>query len=205
MSRSRQAVLLARHLAEVTDVRPELVYDSGVRWNLNWTDGPTREQMRVHLDAALADGYRYAEMRDRTIHCSRSYSERAWAARAIASRREGTLAPAVAEGAAYRRSLGVPLPRMGVQDPSETHEYYALLRHIEELCQVVAYPERASAAEDEPLIEQLLAAGTRKNRYTGRPTLSEYDMAKALLAAEQAPNGDQPSRLTVVPTTQERA
>ncbi|MFE9417077.1 hypothetical protein ACFYMX_15720 [Streptomyces griseofuscus] len=81
---------------------------------------------------------------------------------------------------------------MGVRDPSETHEYYALLRHVEELCGATAYPDRASAPKDEPLIEQLLAAGTRDRANTSRPTASEYDMAKALLAVELAPAGDQP-------------
>ncbi|MFE6166223.1 hypothetical protein ACFQ7F_45880 [Streptomyces sp. NPDC056486] len=195
MSRSRQAALLARHLFDVTGTTGELIYDTGVRWKLNWTDGPLYEEMRAHLDAALA-GYRYAEMRDRTISCHRSHSERAWAARAIASRREGTLAPAVADGVAHRRALGIELPRLGLPDPGETHEYFALLRHVEELWQATAYPERPSVPEDEPLIEQLLAAGTRTRG--GWRTVSEYDMAKALLAAEQAPTGDQPPTLTVV-------
>lgn len=202
MSRSRQAALLARHLFEVTGATGELVYDTGVRWNLYWTDGPLREEMRAHLAAALA-GYRYVEMRDRTINCSRSHSERAWAARAIASRREGTLAPAIADGAAYRRALGVELPRLGRQDPGETHEYFALLRHVEELWRVTSYPERASAPEDEPLIEQLLAAGTRTRGDSGWCTVTEYDMARALLAAEQAPAEGQPPRLTVVPVSED--
>ncbi|MFC6365112.1 hypothetical protein [Nonomuraea thailandensis] len=202
MSRSRQAALLARHLSEVTGVNVELYYHSGTRWILGWTDGPRWEEMRGHLDTALA-GYRYVEMRDRKIDCHRSTSERAWAARAIASRREGALGPAIAEGAAWRRSLGVELPRMGVRDPSETHEYYALLRHVGELCEQTAYPDRASAPEDEPLIEQLLAAGTRDRANTGHPTVSEYDMAKALLAGEQAPAGDQPPKLAVVRAAEE--
>ncbi|MFV8133195.1 hypothetical protein [Streptomyces syringium] len=202
MSRSRQAASLARHLSEVTDVAVELVHDTGAWWVLSWTNGPTREGMRARLDAALA-GHRYTELRDRKIDCSRATSQRAWAARAIASRRAGTLAPAVTDGAAHRRALGVPLPRLGAADPSETHEYYTLLRHVEELCRTTAYPERPSAPEDEPLIQQLLAAGTRDRAHTGRPTVSEYDMAKALLAAEQAPAGDRPPQLTAVPAPEE--
>ncbi|MEV5598950.1 hypothetical protein [Streptomyces sp. NPDC052496] len=202
MSRSRQATLLAGHLSEVTGVTVELYYDTGARWMLSWTDGPRWEEMRAHLDTALA-GYRYAEMRDRTIDCHRSTSQRAWAARAIASRREGTLGPAIADGAAYRRSLGVELPRMGTQDPHATHEYYALLRHVENLCRTTSHPERASAPEDEPLIEQLLAAGTRDRANTGRPTASEFDMAKALLAAERAPAADRPPTLAVVRAAEE--
>ncbi|GGS25849.1 hypothetical protein GCM10010284_68260 [Streptomyces rubiginosohelvolus] len=79
------------------------------------------------------------------------------------------------------------MTRPGVQGPTHTHEYYALLRHVDDLCRRTSYPERASTPEDEPLVQQLLAAGTRDRANTGRPTLSEYDMATALLAAEQAP------------------
>ncbi|MEU7206101.1 endonuclease domain-containing protein [Streptomyces sp. NPDC045470] len=198
MSRSRQAARLAAHLAETTGVRVELVHDTGAHWILSWTDGPLAEQMRAHLTAALA-GHRYAEMRDRTIECARSHSRRAWAARAVASRREGTLAAAVADGAAGDRALGVRLPRLGRQDPDETHEHYALLRHIEELCRTTASPDRAGAPEDEEHIGQLLAAGTRTHPATGRRTVSEYDMARALLAAEQAPSGGRPPQLRPVP------
>ncbi len=189
MSRSRQAGLLARHLAEVTGVEVGLYYDTGARWIAMWADGPLQEEMRAHLDTALAE-HHYVDMRDRKIDCHRSISQRAWAARAIASRREGTLGPAIADGAAHRRSLGVGMPRPGVQGPTHTHEYYALLRHVDDLCRETSYPERASTPEDEPLVQQLLAAGTRDRANTGRPTLSEYDMATELLAAEQAPDGD---------------
>lgn len=197
MSRSRQAWQLAQHLTEVTGTTVELVYDSGPRWHMSWTDGPVYEEMRAHLDAALA-GYRYAEMRDRKIDVFRSHSERAWAARAIASRREGTLAPAVADGAAERRAMGLELPRFGTNEPTESHEYYVLLDHVESLWRKTSYPERPSVPEDKPLIEQLIAAGTKKSEYHPWPIISEYDMARALLAAMQAPAGDQPPRLTVV-------
>ncbi|MFI6896127.1 hypothetical protein ACIBM4_18655 [Streptomyces sp. NPDC050256] len=196
MSRSRQAALLARHLSEVTGIEVELCYASGARWIAMWADGPRQEEMRVHLDTALA-GSGYVDMRDREIDCHRSTSGRAWAARAVASRREGTLGPAIAEGAAHRRSLGVGMPRPGVHGPTHTHEYYALLRYVDDLCRGTAYPERASAPEDEPLIGQLLAAGTGDRANTGGSTVSEYDMATALLAAEQAP-ADSPAELAAV-------
>ncbi|MFD4127146.1 hypothetical protein ACFXKK_10355 [Streptomyces globisporus] len=153
MSRSRQAALLARHLAEVTDIEVGLYHDTGARWIAMWADGPLEKEMRTHLDTALA-GHRYVDMRDRTIDCHRSTSNRAWAARAIASRREGTQGTVIVEGAAHRRSLGVGMHRPGVHGPTHTHEYYALLRHVDDLCRGTAYPERASAPEDEPLIGQ---------------------------------------------------
>ncbi|WP_042404443.1 hypothetical protein [Streptacidiphilus carbonis] len=203
MSRSRQAWQLARHLTEVTGgTELELNWENGPRWNLHWTDGPLVEEMRAHLDTALA-GYHYTEMRDRKIACSRSYSERAWAARAIASRREGTLAPAVAAEVARRRAMGLELPRLSVNVPSESHEYYALLSYVEQLWQVTSYPERPSVTEDEPLIKELLAAGTKTSEYHSWP--SEYEMTKVLLSAMRAPVGDQPPQLSVVPSGPEQA
>ncbi|MFD0303936.1 aromatic amino acid lyase, partial [Streptomyces sp. NPDC127123] len=63
---------------------------------------------------------------------------------------------------------------------------------------------RASAPEDEPLIEDLLAAATRTDRHGHRIRhVSEHDMAHVLIAVEQAPAGDQPPRLAVVPTKEE--
>ncbi|MFJ3752451.1 hypothetical protein [Streptomyces sp. t99] len=202
MSRSRQAALLARHLAEVTDIEVGLYHHTGARWIAMWADGPLEEEMRTHLDTALA-GQRYVAMRDRTIDCHRSTSNRAWAARAIASRREGTLGTAIVEGAAHRRSLGVGMPRRGVHGPTHTHEYYALLRHVDDLCRGTAYPERASAPEDEPLIGQLLEAGSRDRANTGMPTVTEYEMASALLAAEQARAADCPPKLGIIRAQEE--
>ncbi|WP_432088501.1 hypothetical protein [Streptomyces sp. bgisy095] len=200
MSRTQQAFRLGRHLTEVTDVAVTLDYVTGAEWSMNWADGPTDEEMRAHLAEALA-GYRFAEMRDRKVSLLRGDTSRSWAARAIASRREGTLVTAVAEGAVSRRRLGVELPRLGTPDPRVTHEYYALLQHVRKLQRTTSYPERASAPEDEPLIEDLLAAATRTDQYGHRMRhVSEYDMAHVLLAVEQAPAGEQPPRLAVVPT-----
>ncbi|MFD4412470.1 hypothetical protein [Streptomyces sp. NPDC058475] len=196
MSRTRQAARLAAHLSEVTGVRVELVYDNGPRWNMSWPDGPTRDQMRAHLDEALA-GHHFPDMRDRQLHLTRGRTDRAWAARAIASRREGTLAPAVAEGAAWRRTHlpgWQPLGRDKL-----TPEDHALLRHVDELIEATPYPDRASAPEDEPLIEELLAAGSRKLPPGGR-TVSEFDMARILLTADRAPSAEQPTQLRPLPS-----
>ncbi|MEV7814392.1 hypothetical protein AB0P05_27265 [Streptomyces flaveolus] len=90
-------------------VEVESVYNAGTEWHLNWTDGPVKTEMDKHLADALA-GHLFPDMRDRTIRRWRSTSTRAWAARAIASRRAGTLATAVAEGAALYRSLPMSRP-----------------------------------------------------------------------------------------------
>ncbi|MFQ6851877.1 hypothetical protein AAIB46_13400 [Streptomyces sp. 35M1] len=177
-------------------------HDTGARWMAIWADGPLEEEMGTHLDTGLA-GHRYVDMRDRTIDCHRSTSNRAWAARAIASRREGALGTAIVEGAAHRRSLGAGMPRPGVHGPTHTHEYYALLRHVDDLCRGTAYPERASSPEDERLIGKLLAAGSRDRANTGMPTVKDYEMASALLAAEQARTGDRPPELGIIRTQEE--
>lgn len=190
MSRSRQADRLAAHLSEITGVRVELIYDTGATWHMGWTDGPLREEMRAHLAQALTDDS-FAAMRDRTITTHRGTSCRAWAARATDSRREGTLAPAVAEHAAWAR---INLPqRVGAVDQL-TPEDHALLRHIDQLIEATPYPERASAPEDEPLIEELLNAGTR-TLGSGHRQASEFEMTRVLLAADRAPTGDQPPQL----------
>ncbi|MFI2764887.1 hypothetical protein ACH5A3_39665 [Streptomyces echinatus] len=199
MSRSRQAYKLAAHLGEVTGVRVELVYNTGAEWHLNWTDGPLQDQMKEHLADALA-GHHYPDMRDRTIRCWRGHSTRAWAARAIAARREGTLTPAVAEGAAYRRTH-LPPSRPGTGDLSP--EEHALHSHIDDLIDATAYPDRASATEDEPLIEELLAAGTRKHPNGYRQT-GEYEMARVLLNADRAPAEHGRPDLKMVPANPAR-
>ncbi|MGW8780881.1 hypothetical protein ACWGNM_22880 [Streptomyces sp. NPDC055796] len=171
MNRTRQAIHLARHLSQLTAVRVEIAHDSGARWSLQWQDGPRREEMRAHLEAALAADDRYTAMRDRTIHCFRSQTRQAWAARAAAARREGILSSAIADIA------DVAVHKGG----QESDEANALWRYVRELWENASYPERASAPEDVPLIEQLVAASTRELP-SGGHTISELYMAQALLA-----------------------
>ncbi|MCX5181082.1 hypothetical protein [Streptomyces virginiae] len=168
MNRSREAIRLAEHLSQITAIHVELAHDSGARWVLRWHDGPLREEMRAHLDAALADSDRYAAMRDRTIGCSRLQTRQAWAARATAARRENVLAPAIAESAVHK----------GEQ---ESDEASALWLYVRRLWENTSYPERVGAPEDAPLIEQLVAASTR-DLPSGSRTTSELYMAQALLA-----------------------
>ncbi|WP_326708053.1 hypothetical protein OG758_00435 [Streptomyces sp. NBC_01474] len=88
--------------------------------------GPTVDQMRAHLAEALV-GHRLPDMRDRTLHLHRGTSPRAWAARAIASRREGTFAPAVAEGTARHRTVtDSPMVRRSGMSPAD----FAVLAHM---------------------------------------------------------------------------
>ncbi|WP_190233130.1 hypothetical protein [Streptomyces avicenniae] len=173
MSR-RQAGDLAIALGEAAGVtvRPE---SAGVdAWDLRWADGPTLVQMRVHLAAVLDTG-RFDAMRDRRITLLRGTTCRAWAARAIASRRAGTLAQAVASGP---RRRGRTLP----DSASDEQAQAALHRHVHGLLEATAWPQRADVPADEEPIAALLAAGTR-SRYGDRPTCTEQDMAHALLGA----------------------
>lgn len=169
MNRSRQAIRLAEHLSQITAVHVELAHDSGARWILRWYDGPHREEMRAHLNAALAESDRYAAMRDRTIGCSRFQTLRAWAVLAAAARREGVLASAIAEIAVHK----------GEQ---ESDEASALWRYVRQLWEDTSYPERVGAREDVPLIEQLVAASRRDHPSGTSSTTSELYMAQALLA-----------------------
>ncbi|WP_331727677.1 hypothetical protein [Streptomyces sp. NBC_00158] len=168
MNRSRQAIRLAEHLSQITAVPVELAHDSGARWVLQWDDGPHCEEMRAHLDAALADGDRYAAMRNRTIGCSRLQTLRAWAVLAAAARREGVLASAVAEITVTK-------------DEEEADEAGDLWRFVRQLWETTSYPERVGAPEDVPLIEQLVAASRRDHPSGRSSTTSELYMAQALL------------------------
>lgn len=190
MSRSRQAYQLGTHLSQVTEEQVDLRFDSGAIWLVEWTDGPLHEQMREHVVEALS-GHRFPDMRDRTFRYTRHESSRAWAARAIAARRDGTLPRAVTEGAAWRRAN---LPHRYLPYGSDlTPEDHALLDHVQQLLDTTPYPDRPSAPEDEPLIEQLLAAAGRG---------AEYAMTRVLLNADRAPAAGQPPRLRSVPTRQ---
>ncbi|MFJ5899441.1 hypothetical protein ACIQFZ_29150 [Streptomyces sp. NPDC093064] len=151
------------------------------------TDGPVADQMREHVAAALA-GHHFTDMRDRKITCHRGESPRTWAARAIASRRDGSLARADAEGAAWRRAH--PSPYV-VANSDLTPEHYAMLQYVEQLIRDTPYPGRPSAPEDEPLIEQLLAAAGRN--------AGEYAMTRILVNADRAPADGKPQLRAVVP------
>ncbi|WP_329286809.1 hypothetical protein [Streptomyces sp. NBC_00691] len=176
MNRSRQAIRLAGHLTRTTAVHVELAHVSGALWALQWHDGPHREEMRTHLDAALAEGDRFAAMRDRRIGCSRFQSLPAWATLAAAARRGGGLASALAESAVHKGE-------------EESDEANALWRYVRQLWETTSYPERVGDPEDVPLIEQLVST-SRRTHPSGRSfETSELYMAQALLARY----GDAPS------------
>ena len=75
-------------LSDTTGVRVELSYDSGARWYVEWVDGPTVDQMRDRVTAALASP-RYTDLRDRQLSYHRGTTPRAWAGRAISENDTG--------------------------------------------------------------------------------------------------------------------
>ncbi|MET9399305.1 hypothetical protein [Kitasatospora sp. NPDC002965] len=178
--RSTQAFNLGRHLSEKTDVPVELRHESGARWLVQWPDGPTRDQMRALVTEMLEKHpYHFGLMKSREISFSRMDTTRAWAARAVAARRDGSLAAETARGAARRRELGIDRIRVGITEPKAA-EYYVLVNFIEQQIDDTAYPDRPSDPTDAPLIEELLTAGRR----------SEYAMANILTNELLVPEND---------------
>lgn len=161
-TRSAQAHHLAQALSAAHGVRFEAVYDSGA-WRIDWADGPLDSDVRAQVAAAVA-GPDYPLLRDRKLNLYRGNTARAWAARAIAAHRDGTLTEGLKAGTVYRHE------RPSWSDL--TDEDLAILRFVEQQVQDTAYPERASDPADEPLITQLLESS--KNR-------GESEMARTLL------------------------
>ena len=171
--RSDQAWRLARELSTDAGVRVEVSHAGGDRWEVSWTDGPTVTDLRARLDELVADD-RYPALRDRRLSTSRSYSGQAWAAGAIAARRDGTLGAAVSAGAAVRRRG--PGQRPGSElGPEE----FAALEYVAALLEDTGDPARAADPADESAIAELLAAGDR----------NEYRMVRVLTNALRAPDG----------------
>jgi hypothetical protein len=190
-ARSREAQALARELSSSTEVRVEITYERPGEWRAHWGDGPTRDQMGTLIDQLQRSG-RYPQMASQRINTSRWTSGRAWAARAIAADREGTLRPMVAAGVADRAANPYIVRMTGDRLTPADH---ALLACIEDVLEVTAYPDRPGAPEDIPAIERLVAAGAD----------SEFRMAPLLLAADVAALGELPAGVTALHDRRRRA
>ena len=123
--RSKQAKALVRAIAARTSVRPwdvtaEYVF-TGKRYLIQWANGPTSDQMRA-LIGELLDTGRYPLMVGMPLELWRSTTPRAWAARAVAAVREGTvLWREAGRGAAWRRESGIRLSAsIPPPDPGES-------------------------------------------------------------------------------------
>ena len=169
-ARSQQARALARALSAQAGIRVEIRYDRPGEWFAEWSSGPALEQMNELVRQLLSTG-RYPDVEGQKLGFSRHCSTAAWAARAVAAHRDGSLAQAVAEGAAYRRGIGAVHPSAGAQ---RSPEYFALINHVNVLILTTAWPDRPSDPADEPVIERLLQASDG----------SESRMAELLLAED---------------------
>jgi hypothetical protein len=155
--RSVQAVRLGNDLTARLGVRVEVLYEPSMRrgdasgWYVEWADGPTVDEMWGHVgEAARAGGY--DELVGLRVGYSRGQTALAWAARAVAARRDGSLEREMAT----RLALGHHQPpRWGSLTPEEL----AVLFCVETRIAHTSYPERASAPEDEALIAELLDVG----------------------------------------------
>jgi hypothetical protein len=115
-------------------------------WLVEWTDGPTLDGMRElvtgligeHVDAAGVD-----------VAFSRDTTARAWAARAIASLRDGRLSEAAV-------LPGTPLHPIGHGPADLTATTMALMAYVHLLIDGTPYPDRADLPSDQPQIERLL-------------------------------------------------
>ena len=85
-TRSRQAQARAGELSGETDVAVAInyAYEKPGVWDVEWTDGPTVEQLRGLVADALDSG-RHREMVGQRLNYHRGRSDRGWAARAIAA------------------------------------------------------------------------------------------------------------------------
>src|ERR1022692_1015543 len=169
-ARSCQAWQLALQLASQAAIPVQVAYDGGRGYLIQWGDGPTRDHMSALVTAELARG-RYPDLPAAALSPVRGYTARAFAARAAAAHRDGSLASAIAAGVAERQRLGIQPPPWSAW----TNEEHAAHDHIEQLLDATPHPDQASDTADEPVITALLHASGG----------SQYAMLPALLHTRQ--------------------
>ncbi|MDI2129592.1 hypothetical protein [Yinghuangia seranimata] len=164
---------LADQLTRVTGIQVRVVEDAAAAWTLHWADGPTVARMYPFADAARG-GRRTVELSAYRMGFLRHQTPRAWAARAIAAHRDGTLAQAVATGGAARRAHPTAPQWEGRDVAPEDH---AVLAHVERLFDSTDHPDRADDEADEPSIAALLRLGEhspeRMSRLLNTPRVAD--------------------------------
>jgi hypothetical protein len=171
-TRSRQAQQLARALTCHAGIPVDVAWDGSREYLIQWGNGPTGEHMSALLAAELAGG-QYPDLPPRLLSSFRGYTARAFAARAAAALRDGSLAGAVQAGVAERQRLGIGHPSWSRLSDAD----HAAHEHIERLLDVTPCPDQASDPADEPVITALIEADGG----------SEYAMLPALAAPRQRP------------------
>jgi len=117
----------------------------------------------------------------REVPMSLDNSARAFAARAVASYRDGTLTPAIRAGVQERARLGITSRSWAELSAEEltAHQY------IEDLLEETAHPDRPDTAADEPAIAALIRL-SGGNEYAMLPMLvSPPDLMQNLRAAQR--------------------
>ena len=148
-ARSCQAQMVARELTRLTGITVRVVHDGQRQYLVQWTDGPTLDCMHCMAIAQLSGG-RYPDLQAGMLTYARGHSARAFAARASAAQRNGSLATAIRRGVLERHRLGItPTLHARLSDQElAAHQY------VESLLDQTAYPDRS----DDPADEQGIAA-----------------------------------------------
>ena len=165
-ARSIQARKLARALSAQTCVPVEVAFDGRKGYLVQWGNGPTVDAMAGRITAELGTGA-YPSLPASKLSAFRGTTARAFAARAAAALRTGTLAEAVRAGVAYREQHDVTPPAWSRLSAADC----AAHQHIEDELDKLSYPERPDDPDDEPVIEALLA-GSKSNEYAMLPALA---------------------------------
>lgn len=151
-TRSTQARKLAHHLTAVAGTTVEVAHHNRAIWEVIWSDGPTRDEMRAHLQTALA-GPDFPDMRNRDLVIQRDWPLQSWAALAIFARGDATVA----------RQIHARVERFHqdrtYRPKGTTYGEMAMQECMRELFEAVAHPDRPIHPKDEPLIKMLLDEG----------------------------------------------
>lgn len=169
-NRSRQAQRLAHRLTSPADVLVGVIHQSGHHYLVQWGNGPTMDTMLKQVTEQLATGH-YPDLSAGMLSYARGYSARAFAARAAASHRDGTLTRAIRVGVQERARLGISSPSWSALNAEEltAHQY------VESLLEKTAHPDRPDTPADEPAIAALIRL-SGGNEYAMLPMLVSRDL-----------------------------
>jgi hypothetical protein len=178
-NRSRQAQRLASRLTLLANVLVGVTHQSRQQYLVQWGNGPTMNTMLNQVSEQLATGD-YPDLSAQMLSYARGFSARAFAARAVASYRDGTLIPAIRAGVQERARLGITSPSWAELSAEEltAHQY------IENLLEETAHPDRPNTPADEPAIAALIRLSSG-NEYAMVPMLVSPDLLQNLRAAQR--------------------
>ncbi|WP_370131513.1 hypothetical protein [Streptacidiphilus sp. EB103A] len=127
-NRSTEARQLALWLSQDTKTDFGMEWAGGRCWQVMWADGPAVTEVRASIASMMDVHERFLTLRDRELCLMRGYALRAWAALAVAARRDGSLAQALADAT----------PTGGTVDRRPAH--FTLQTFVEQLLERANYP-----------------------------------------------------------------